>query len=120
MGKTKNKLSSNTDESKKSEITPSASHIHKKSKKNDESQRIGAALREVELPKTAEGLSAEKLTADQKNVIKKHCQNMYGHRFSTREKLPANSLETAALQLEAKMKAKLEQRKKDKKNKSSV
>lgn len=115
MGKVKhNKLQS--DEVNKSEESKSNK---KKSKQIDESQRISDALRAVELPKSSENLTAEQLTADQKNVFKKHCQNMYGHRYSTREKLPASSLESATLQLAAKMKEKLERRKKDKKKKKS-
>lgn len=74
------------------------------------------ALRAVELPKSADGLTADQLTEDQKHVFKRHCQEMYGHRFSERRKLPAYSMETAALQLAAKMQEKLAQRKKEKKS----
>lgn len=72
-------------------------------------RQMARELSKVELPKTGDGLTAEKLSAEQKNVFKKECQNLYGHKFSTKRKLPANSLESATLQLQAKMKEKAAQ-----------
>lgn len=68
--------------------------------------REAIELSKIELPKTADGLTAEKLSSEQKNVFKRECQRLYGHKFSTKRKLPANSLEVATLQLQAKMKEK--------------
>lgn len=82
-------------------------------------QQIACALRNVELPKSADGLTAEKLSADQKMVFKKHCQNLYGHKFSGRRKLPAHSIELATSQLEAKMREKAKQLK-EKMNKKNL
>lgn len=76
------------------------------------------ALSTIELPKSSDGLSADKLTEDQKVVFKKQCQNLYGHKFSKKRKLPAVSVEDATAQLQAKMreKAELLKAKKTKKN----
>lgn len=84
---------------------------------SDETSRklIASALKSVKLPTSADGLTAEQLTSDQKMVIKKQCQNMYGHKFSTKRKLPASSIESATLQLAAKMKEKQKQLKSKKK-----
>lgn len=89
----------------------SAATSEKPTNKEDDEQRehrrlMARELGKVELPESSEGLTAEKLNAEQKNVFKKECQRMYGHKFSTKRKLPASSLESATLQLQAKMKEK--------------
>lgn len=118
MGKTKDSIVSE-------EVAKSSSKLKKTKKqpKPDErsaeeiakAKEIAKALRSVELPKSAEGLTAEQLSSDQKMVFKKHCQNMYGHKFSGRRKLPAHSIESATSQLEAKMREKAKQLKQKKK-----
>lgn len=108
MGKTKTAAI----ESKSDKIThPSTSHGIEKSKS------VAAQLRAIELPKSADGLTAEQLSEDQKIVFKRECQKMYGHKHVEKRKLPAYSLEAATSQLEAKLKEKLNQRKLEKKNK---
>lgn len=82
---------------------------------SEKAKQIACALRSVELPKSAEGLTAEKLTSDQKMVFKKHCQNLYGHKFADRQKWPAHSIEMATSQLEAKMREKAKQLREKKK-----
>lgn len=109
------------------EAAQSSSKLHKTKKQPQPDARsaeeiqkakeVANALRNVELPKSAEGLTAEKLSPDQKMVFKKHCQNLYGHKFSGRRKLPAHSIESATSQLEAKMKEKAKQLKEKKKKK---
>lgn len=118
MGKTKDRKASD-------EAAKSSSKLQKTKKqpKQDErsaediekAKRIASALRSVGLPKSAEGLTADKLTSDQKMIFKKHCQNLYGHKFSERRKLPAHSIELATSQLEAKMREKAKQLKEKKK-----
>lgn len=73
------------------------------------SKSIASALRSIELPKTAEGLTAEQLTADQKIVFKRECQHLYGYKATNKRKLPANSIESASFQLAEKMRQKAEQ-----------
>lgn len=87
--------------------------LHKTKKKpesSEEAKSYGAALRAIEMPTTADGLTAETLSSEQKIIFKKHCQNMYGHQYSKgKRKMAANSIESATLQLAARMKAKKEQ-----------
>lgn len=112
MGKT----SSTKDTEKSSKIHESGpSHKLEKKSTQPHGQSRSEALRSVELPKSADGLTADQLTENQKHVFKRHCQEMYGHRFSDKRKIPANSLEAATSQLAAKMQEKLAQRKKEKK-----
>lgn len=95
---------------KTDESTPGCSNDNEGSKE----KVIAKALKSVQLPTTADGLTAEQLTSEQKMVFKKHCQNMYGHKFSTKRKLPANSIESATVQLAAKMKERQKQLKQKK------
>lgn len=81
-------------------------------------KEIAIALQKVELPTSAEGLTAEKLSSDQKMVFKKQCQNLYGHKF-TQKKPAALSIESATSQLEAKMREKAKQLKEKKKKKQT-
>lgn len=115
MGKTT--TPKDAEKKRKSLESAPSSHLNKVDKKPSKppGPSRAEALRAVELPKTAEGLTADQLTENQKHVFKRHCQEMYGHRVSEKRKLPANSLETASMQLAAKMQEKLAQRKKDKK-----
>lgn len=111
MGKIKTK----TTETKTEKVTqPSSSHGIEKI---NQPKSYAAQLRSIELPKSADGLTADQLTEDQKIVFKKECQKMYGHKYVEKRKLPANSLEAATNQLEAKLKEKLQQRKLEKKMK---
>lgn len=111
MGKTKTK----TNETKCEKIIqPTSSHGIDKS---NQQKSVAAQLRSVELPKSADGLTADQLTENQKIVFKRECQKMYGHKYVEKRKLPAYSLETATSQLEAKLKEKQLQRKLEKKNK---
>lgn len=117
MGKT-SKSKSNDGE------TTSEQKIHTKkpktkTNKTTEAREIGKALRQVELPKSADGLTAEKLSADQKMIFKKECQNLYGHRYSARRALPAHSIESATSQLEARMREKAKQLKEKKMKKKT-
>lgn len=108
MGKTKNQ----TNDSKSEKlVSPSSSNGIEKS---NHGKSVGAQLRSIELPKSADGLTAEQLNENQKIVFKRECQKMYGHKYVERRKLPANSIETAAAQLEAKLKEKLKQKKLEK------
>lgn len=93
-----------------------ALHKTRKSTESTETMKaFGKAMHAIELPTTADGLTADKLTAEQKNIFKKECQYMYGHQYAKgKRKLPANSIESATLQLAARMKAKQV----EKKNKS--
>lgn len=119
MGKTKG--AKVNDEDAKSNGEKQKQKTKKQPKTNDrnaeeieKAKQIACALRSVKLPKSADGLTAEKLSSDQKMVFKKHCQNLYGHKFSGRRKLPAHSIETATSQLEAKMREKAKQLKEKK------
>lgn len=108
MGKTKNQ----TNESKSEKLVhPSSTNAIKKS---NHGKSIAAQLRSIELPQSADSLTAEQLTENQKIVFKRECQKMYGHKYVERRKLPANTLEIAAAQLEAKLKEKLKQKKLEK------
>lgn len=79
---------------------------------NETTKSVAQTLRSIELPTSADGLTAEKLNAEQKIVFKKHCQNMYGHKYAAgKRKLPANSIESATVQLAAKMKERMERMK---------
>lgn len=95
MGKTKNQTN---DMKSEKMIHPSSSNGIEKS---NHGKSIAAQLRSIELPKSADGLTAEQLTENQKIVFKRECQKMYRHKYVERRKLPANSLETAAAQMEA-------------------
>lgn len=105
MGKTKNQ----TNDSKSEKVVhPSSSN---EIAKLNHGKSIVSQLRSIELPKSADGLTAEQLTENQKIVFKRECQKIYGHKYIERRKLPANSLETATAQLEAKLKKELKQKK---------
>lgn len=97
-------------------------HGTRKSSDNVEtSKALGKALHAIELPKTADGLTAEKLTTEQKVIFKKECQNLYGHQYSKgKRKLPANSIESATQQLAARMKVKQQQLKSKSKSTESL
>lgn len=98
-------------EKNKSTAEESLHKTKKQTESTDEATSYGAALRAIKMPTTAAGLTAENLTSEQKVIFKKHCQNMYGHQYSKgKRKLPASTIESATLQLAAKMKAKQEQR----------
>lgn len=91
--------------------------IHKTKKpvaESETSKSFISALREVELPKSAKGLTAEQLSADQKIVFKRECQRLYGYNAANKRKLPANSIESASFQLAEKMRQKAEQLKNNK------
>lgn len=112
MGKPK---SSEVIEKRKiTEPSSSSIIIDKNAKKIGKMSRMDA-LRAVELPKSSRGLTAEKLTEDQKHVFKKQCQKMYGQKFAEHRKLPASSIEVAASQLADKIKAQLAEKRKQKK-----
>lgn len=112
MGKPK---SSEVIEKKKiTEPSSSSIKIDKNAKKIGEISRMDA-LRAVELPKSSKGLTAEKLTEDQKHVFKKQCQKLYGPKSGDRRKLPATSIEVATSQLADKIKAQLAEKRKQKK-----
>lgn len=79
---------------------------------NETTKSVAQTLRSIELPSSADGLTADKLNAEQKIVFKKHCQNMYGHKYAAgKRKLPANTIESATVQLAAKMKERMERQK---------
>lgn len=112
MGKTKNQP-----DNKRSEKViqkPSSSHGVEKT---NAAKSIGAQLHSIALPKSADGLTADQLTEDQKIVFKKECQKLYGHKYVEKRQLPAYSLEKATSQLEIKLKEKLQQKKLEKKMK---
>lgn len=111
MGKNRSKDKHN----KNDEIVASTSKKIKSSKPQKINKKLESIIKSVGLPKNAEGLTADQLTENQKHVLKKVCTKMYGHQHSERLKMPATSLESASVQLAAKMKEKLAQRKKDKK-----
>lgn len=123
MGKTKdtNRLSDEAPKSsnKLEKIKEHPKTDQRSAEEIEKAKQVASALRSVELPKSAEGLTAEKLSSDQKMVFKKHCQNLYGHKFSGRRKLPADSIELATSQLEAKMREKAKQLKEKKKKMQS-
>lgn len=118
MGKTKNnKVREEASSSKLQKTKKQPKTDERSAEEIEKSRQIASSLRSVALPKTAEGLTAEKLSADQKMIFKKHCQNLYGHQFSGRRKLPAHSIELATSQLETKMREKAKQLKEKKKKK---
>lgn len=78
-------------------------------------EKLSAVIKSVGLPDSAEGVTADQLTENQKHALKKVCAKMYGHQHTEKRKLPAHSLETATAQLAKKMKEKLAQKKKEKK-----
>lgn len=95
----------------------SSNKVKKSPKPNAATQKLESIIKSVNLPENVEGLTAEKLTPNQKNALKKVCAKMYGHQHSERRNLPANSVESATVQLAAKLKEKLAQQKRDKKMK---
>lgn len=108
MGKTKK----SKDDQKKT-----INRTKKSSDDTETTKTVAQTLRSIELPTSADGLTADKLNAEQKIVFKKHCQNMYGHKFAAgKRKMPANTIESATVQLAAKMKERMERMK----NKSST
>lgn len=119
----KNKTKSDVSKAKKHERSEDlvGSSPSDKMKKNSKAQqtkdKLTSVIKSVGLPKTADGLTADQLTENQKHALKKVCAQMYGHRHTEKRSLPASSLESATAQLAEKMKEKLAQRKKEKKNK---
>lgn len=95
----------------------SSSTVKKIPKPQPATEKLEAIVKSVGLPQNADGLTADKLTENQKHALKKVCAKMYGHQHSVRKSLPAHSLESATVQLAAKMKEKLAQQKRDKKMK---
>lgn len=120
MGKTTTTKDPVTESKSRKSCESISSHKVTKHPTKPHGQTRAEALNAVELPKSADGLTADQLTENQKHVFKRHCQEMYGHRFSDKRKLPANSLEAATSQLAAKMQEKLAQRKKDKQKKKET
>lgn len=115
MGKKRPNSAKSEHEVKKSVKTEESIAKELVDDQNSKDKVIAKSLKSVKLPTTADGLTAEQLTSEQKMVFKKQCQHMYGHKFSTKRKLPANSIESATLQLAAKMKEKQKQLKQMKK-----
>lgn len=114
MGKNKTKSPDHHQEKNDETI---ANKVKKSPKPQSERERLEAIIQSVGLPATSDGLTAEKLTENQKHALKKVCAKMYGHQHSVRTKLPANSLDSATVQLAQKMQEKLAQQRKDKKMK---
>lgn len=114
----KNKSKSNDKESRKSAESTIASpsgKVTKSPKPQSSTEKLNSVIKSVGLPANAEGLTADQLTENQKHALKKVCAKMYGHQHSEKKAMPARSLESAAAQLEQKMKEKLAQKKKEKK-----
>lgn len=97
--------------------TTSSNKVKKSPKPNAATEKLEAIIRSVDLPENDGNLTADQLTPNQKNALKKVCAKMYGHQHAVKRNLPANSLESATAQLAAKMKEKLAQQKRDKKMK---
>lgn len=58
------------------------------------------SLRDVEMPAAGSTITASDLSANQKNVVKRNCQRMFGHKHTpTEERKPRVNLETATSQL---------------------
>lgn len=116
MGKNKSK-STDKESNKKSDMAISSApeKVTKISKPQTDSEKLSSIIKSVGLPESADGITADQLTENQKNALKKVCTKMYGHQHSVKRQLPANSLESATVQLAAKMKEKLAQKKKEKK-----
>lgn len=82
---------------------------------SDRIEKLSSIIKSVGLPENTESLSADQLNENQKHALKKVCAHMYGHQHTETKKLPAKSLESATAQLAEEMKAKLAERKKQKK-----
>lgn len=116
MGKNKTKSShQNPDKNVEKTAATSSNTIKKSPKPQPATEKLEAIVKSVGLPENVDGLTADQLTENQKHALKKVCAKMYGHQHSEKKRLPASSLESAAAQLEAKMKEKLAQQKRDKK-----
>lgn len=96
-------------------ITSPPGKVTKSPKPQAITEKLSAVIKSVGLPESAEGLTADQLTENQKHALKKVCTKMYGHQHSVKQKMPAKSLESATVQLAQKMKEKLAQKKKEKK-----
>lgn len=115
MGKNKTKSTQSKDVEK---VASTSSNTVKKSPKSKPAtEKLETIVKAVGLPENVDGLTADKLTENQKHALKKVCAKMYGHQHSEKKRLPASSLESATAQLAAKMKEKLAQQKRDKKMK---
>lgn len=118
MGKNKTKSThQHQDKDVEKMATTSSSTVKKIPKPQPATEKLEAIIKSVDLPENVDGLTADKLTENQKHALKKVCAKMYGHQHSVRKSLPAYSLESATVQLAAKMKEKLAQQKRDKKMK---
>lgn len=116
MGKNKTKSTEqNKDKQNETVATTSSNKVKKSPKPQPATEKLEAIIQSVGLPENADGLTADKLTENQKHALKKVCAKMYGHQHSVKRGLPANSLESATVQLAAKMQEKLAQQKRDKK-----
>lgn len=118
MGKNKTKSDSKTknhDESVGKVGSSTSDKVKKSPKLQPATEKLAAVIKSVGLPESAEGLTADKLSENQKHVLKKVCAQMYGHKHTERKTLPARSLESATAQLAERMKQQLAQRKMDKK-----
>lgn len=114
----KNKSKSKDKESNKKfdmEISSPSGKVTKIPKPQSDTEKLSSIIKSVGLPDSADGMTADKLTENQKHALKKVCAKMYGHQHSVKKQLPANSIESATAQLEAKMKEKLAQKKREKK-----
>lgn len=113
----KNKKKTTDHQKEKADVTiasTSSNKVKKSPKPNAVQQKLESIIKSVDLPENADGLTADQLTANQKNALKKVCAKMYGHQHSVKQHLPAHSLESATAQLAAKMKEKLAQQKRNK------
>lgn len=114
MGKKKSQSNDETHNKSDDTIESSSSKVKKSSKPQPITEKLSAIIKSVRLPENTEGLTAEKLTENQKHALKKVCAKMYGHQHTEKKQLPAKSLESATAQLAEKMKEKLAQRKREK------
>lgn len=109
MGKNK----PNTNNKNNDKCEQSSDNIKKMSKTHTKTEKLASIINTVGMPTSAEGLTADQLTENQKHALKKVCAQMHGHQHSTKKALPARSLESATVQLAQKMKEKLAQHKKN-------
>lgn len=111
----KNKTKSTYQQPDKHVENVSTASVKKSPKPQPATEKLEAIVKSVGLPADVDGLTADKLTENQKHALKKVCAKMYGHQHTEKKRLPAHSLESATAQLAAKMKEKLAQQKRDKK-----
>lgn len=119
----KNKTKSKDKESNKNAntaISSSPGKVTKSPKPQAITEKLSSVIKSVGLPANADSITAEQLNENQKHALKKVCAKMYGHQHSEKRKLPANSVESATVQLAEKMKEKLAQKKKEKKKQKKM